>query len=98
MYRYVFEDSKGNKWERVNATQARNAFMRGETVVMCTANMRPFGPWGYGSMVNRDDENHAFELQHYGARGVWERLINSYAYYNCSHPGEARYLAYYLQK
>lgn len=96
MYRYVFEDSNGNKWERVNATQARNAFMRGETVVMCTANMRPFGPWGYGSTVCLCDERYPEEAKN--PASVWERLVNSYTYYNCSHPGEARYLAYYLQK
>lgn len=93
MYRYTFEDSKGNKWERVNATQARNAFMRGETVVMCTANMRPFGPWGYGFTVYLRNEEEA-----QNPASVWDRLVNSYMAYNCSHTGEARYLAYYLQK
>lgn len=96
MLHMTFEDSKGRKWERVNATRARNAFMRGDAVTMCPRNLRPFGFWNPQSTVTRDDETHTWELQNYGPAGVWELLVNGFTAYNCTDNETGRYPSFYL--
>lgn len=99
MYRYVFEDSKGNKWERVNATQARRAFLRGEAVSMCPCRLRPFGHWNPQVTVCMNDDEFQWDLQHYyGPEHLWDVLVNSCTAYGCACNETGYYLAYYLQK
>lgn len=96
MHRYTFSDNDGNTWRRVNATQARNAFINGESVTMCHCNLRPWGYWCPQFTVNRDDDAHAWELGHYGARGLWDMIVNSATAYNCTCSETGMYLSYYL--
>lgn len=97
MHKYTVTDHTGNKWERVSAQKARAAFLSGDSVTICPHKLRPWGFWNPQFTIFRDDETHAWELQHYGARGVWDLLINSAIAYNCSYE-TGYYLAYYLQK
>ena len=90
-----FHDHNGARWYRVNATQARNAFISGEPVTVCPFKQRPWGYWSPQFTFTRDDDVHAWELEHYGARGLWDRLVNKFIYYNCNN-AVGRYPAYFL--
>lgn len=95
MLRLIFDDNSGNRWERVNATRARNAFMGGIDVTLVPCRLRPFGPWNPQFTVNLRDSSHEWELQRYGAETVWNTLVNSATAYNCSHE-TGYYLAFYV--
>ena len=97
MNRYTVTDHAGNKWERVSAQKARAAFLSGESVTICPHKVAPYGLYNFQFVINANDETHSWELQHYGARGVWDRLINSATAFNCNSV-TGYYLAYYLQK
>ena len=87
MNAYVFTDDKGTNWKRVNKKVARRVFDSGETIVLCACNMRPFGPWRTECPVNNKSTY----------REDFDYVVNSFEYYNCSHPGEGRYASFYIQ-
>lgn len=96
MHMTFTDDRTGAKWYRVDARRARRAFLEGLTVLLCPCNFYPFGPWRPSYSVWRDDDAHAWELQHYGPAAVWEMITNEAAALNCSNEA-GRYLSYYLQ-
>lgn len=96
MHVYSFKDNSGDEWRRVNAIQARNAFVNGAPVTLCPVKLRPLGMWAPQFTVTRDDSAHAWELAHYGAANVWQMIVNSATAYNCSHE-TGYYLAFYVK-
>ncbi len=97
MHKHTATDHSGNRWERVSAQKARAAFLNGDSVTICPCKMSPWGLYNPSFTIRKDDETHSWELEHYGAAGVWERLVNSAIAYNCNHE-TGYYLAYYLQQ
>lgn len=89
MHSYEFTDDHGQRWQRVNKRRARRAYEQGERLVLCACNMRPFGPW--------HPEYEVFPSEH-NDWSSFDALVNSFEYYNCSHPGEGAYASYYMPK
>lgn len=84
MNRFQFCDVCGNVWTRCTKKHARTVYNRGEKVIICPVDMRPFGPWGYGCMIDNSDG------------GSFAKAINAFEFYNCR-TETGRYAAYYVQ-
>jgi len=86
MHVYTFTDDSGVNWKRVSKRMARKLFATGERLVICACNMRPFGPW-HPEIEVTDIADHWSDF---------DTMVNSFEYYNCSHPGEGAYASFYI--
>lgn len=85
MRSYYFDDNKGDRWLRVNKAKAKKFFLAGKKVVLCPVNLRPFGNWDIGYAAGSDD-------------GDFDKLVNSYEYYNCTSAEAGKYCAFYVKE
>lgn len=96
MRKYSFTDRNGKTWERVTKKQARAAYNNGLTVVFCPVNMRPWGPWGNGVTVNISNDTDIDITDRFTRENSFERVLNSFEYYNCNDNETGLYTAFYL--
>ena len=73
MYKRVFEDQNGKKWERTDKRKARNIYNAGGTVAIISDNIRPFTMWGIELLINKFTET--------GARS-FDQITREYEIYN----------------
>lgn len=86
----IFRDDTGAEWERVDKRTARRAYKDGQELCIVPCKIRPFGVWWDGRGFRMDgtdpDPDRSFD-----------RLINSFEWYNCG--SELGYYAsYYIRK
>ena len=83
---HIFTNEHGEKFRRVNKTEARNRAERGESIGVCACNMNPFNP--YWSMCAW--------YHPIGERDAFDKFVNAYEYCNCSNE-TGNYAAYYVE-
>lgn len=94
MYKRVFEDQNGKKWERTDKRKARNIYNAGGTVAIISDNLRPFTMWGIELLINKN--NDLYQFTETGAR-TFDRIIREYEIYNCVSRETGYNAAYYTE-
>lgn len=89
---HIFTNKHGERFQRVNKTEARNRAANGEKIGVCACNLDPFNPfWNPCAWYDPIGEAEAFD-----GFDTFDKFVNAYEYYNCSY--EAGYYAsYYVE-
>lgn len=95
MNKYSFTNN-GKTWERITKKQARAAYNNGLTVLFCPVNMRPFGAWGNGVQINISHDTDIGILDKWTKENSFDRVLNSFEFYNCIDNETGRYTAFYI--
>ena len=96
MYRYEFKEEFADGeviYRRVSHREALKRFLRGENITFTPCYTSPASPvyrLAISMCVDRKDDN-CSDLEY------WQRLKNSYEYYNCNNE-LGRYIAYYTEE
>lgn len=88
----IFTNQYGEKFRRINKTEARNRAERGETIGVCACNMNPVNPYWNATMWYHPAE----ELQAFDGYKSFDAFVNAYEYYNCSRE-TGYYASYYVE-
>ena len=89
---HTFTNKYGEKFRRVNKTEARNRARAGQSIGVCACNMDPFNPyWNMCAWYHPEEERDAFD-----GFDTFDKFVNSYECYNCSHE-TGYYASYYIQ-
>lgn len=96
MRKYSFTDKNGKTWERITKKQARAAYNNGLTVLFCPVNIRPFGMWGGGVEINIKRDTDIGILDKWTKENSFDRVLNSFKFYNCTNNETGRYTAFYI--
>ena len=89
MNRILVNDNNNKPWERVSMKTARKVYEAGFAVCFIPVNMKPFGPWGLGAVLDKN------EVRRLNCDADFEKVCDNLKYYNCN--AEAgRYIAFYI--
>ena len=78
--------SGGSQYRRISKAKARKLWGTGPTISLCPVKLRPGGPW-------QSDIRYFVEEQR---EREFDRLVNSFVWYNCQHNETGYYPAFYL--
>lgn len=78
----------GTDYRRVNGNEARNAYLKGETVILCPVNLNPASPWRPYVILQ--------ECQALRKKARWDSNVGYTTDRLCIDQQTGRYLAYYL--
>lgn len=81
----------GFKYDQITIKEARRRFLSGENILICAANMRPFGSFGGGCILNKAD--HAEEEP----GSLFCQYVNSFTWYNCTNE-TGKYPVFYKEE
>lgn len=88
---YTFTNKYGEKFKRINKTEARNRAKRGESIGVCACNTDPFSHyWNMCAWFHPEEEKQAFD-----GYNDFDKFVNAYEYYNCSRE-TGYYASYYV--
>ena len=97
MNNYIFTNEITKKeYKRINKTAARAAYAAGKTVILCACNLRPFGPWHPETNINRARHDD-YLTDEISVNNMFNNLVNSFEYYNCSNNETGKYTAFYIE-
>lgn len=89
---HIFTNKHGERFRRINKTEARNRAANGEKIGVCACNLDPFNPfWNPCAWYDPIEEPEAFD-----GFDTFDKFVNSYEYYNCNHEA-GYYAAYYVE-
>lgn len=89
---HTFTNKAGEKFRRVNKTEARNRAAMGESIGVCACNMDPFNPyWSMCAWYHPAEEREAAD-----GFDTFDKFVNAYEFYNCSYEA-GRYASYYIE-
>ena len=94
MYKRVFEDQNGKKWERTDKRKARNIYAAGGTVAIIPDNFRPFTMWGNTLLINKCED--MLQNREYSAL-YFDQKIREFETYNCVSIETGYHAAYYTE-
>ena len=94
MYKYEVV-YKGTRYTRINKTAARNAYVKGITVVLCPVKFSPFGAWNNSHMINRKHREH-FCIDETGVKNDFNNLVSSFEFCNCYLNETGYYCSFYI--
>lgn len=79
MIRYTFKDNNNKEWERIDKRAARRLFDQGQTIVIVSDNLRPFGFFSPECTVNKTLLSEWDQQRN----DTFDYLVNSFELYNC---------------
>ena len=89
---HIFTNKYGEKFRRVNKTEARNLAAQDVPIGVCACNMDPFNPyWNMCAWYHQTEEQNALD-----GYDDLDSFVTDYEYYNCNHE-TGYYAAYYVQ-
>lgn len=90
---HIFTNKHGEKFKRINKTEARNRAARGESIGVCACNMDPFNPyWSMCAWYHPEEEAAAIV----DGFDTLDQFVNAYEYYNCSYE-TGYYASFYVE-
>ena len=97
MNKYTFiNDTDKKEYTRISKSAARAAYIAGKTVILCPCNLRPFGPWHPETNINRARHTE-YITDEISVKNLFNNLVNSFEYYNCSNTETGKYTAFYIE-
>lgn len=88
MNNYIFKDSNGKQYKRIDKRQAKKLYDAGETVIFCPCNLRPFDNYfGLDMDINRANINCNF--------ADFRKIVSDYELFNCTDTETGKYTAFY---
>ena len=79
------------EYKRISKRTARREYNAGKSIVLCPANLRPFGFWRPEIITDKATEE---ELN--GEPIEFDRIVNSFEWYNCPNTETGKYTAFYI--
>lgn len=95
MIKRSFTDNSGVNWSRIDKRLARTLFNKGIDICISPCNMRPFGVWGCGVIVNI---NGLIEKYSYTDKDIFTLFCNEFEFYNCSSYETGYHPAFYTRE
>jgi hypothetical protein len=80
-------DNDQKIWQQISKAAAKKTFEAGEPIVMCAANMHPFGVWNCGVTIQKNP-------QHSEDDNDFTKILNSFSFHNCTNE-TGLYVRYY---
>ena len=100
MNNYIFKDKNGVDYKRVTKAQAKKIYDSGIDVLICANNLRPFGFWDCGVLININDfKKYGFSepcILNGTPENDFKKRVNEYEFYNCINSETGRYSAFYV--
>lgn len=99
MNNYIFKDSNGKQYKRIDKRQAKRLYDDEKTIVLCPCNLRPFGFYNPQIDINKMDYlKHGYKtpLLYDGTNEYdFKTRVNSFEFYNCTNTETGKYTAFY---
>lgn len=93
MYSREFTDNNNKTWSRIDKRQARNLYNKGETLVLCPDNLRPFTMWHCEIETNINNLD-AYDRE---KTDCFDSLVNQFEIYNCVSRETGYHAAFYRE-
>ena len=72
-------------WRRISKAKARQAYLRGDTVLVVPCKVSPENVWGIGTYIVLEDDSEE----------EWEKFLNEFCWFNCQSNELGKYPAFY---